>query len=262
MRIKIYYMSGTGNTKRAAELFQLQLNSMQMECEIANWTNSEFEGWDEADAYGFATPTHAYREPTVFKKKLKSLPKIQNKKIPCFLITSCEGQTGNIFYRVGRVLQKKGINIVGNFTFFAPSNVLMWPKSIVRCKGMLTLSHQHNFMNFAKTLPVVLKENSPLKLKRKIGTSILARLVRDRMLRYMVRWKIKVDESKCVKCGICAKNCMAQCITLNPFPVVKMKKCVVCLSCINRCPHDAINSKNTLKEERYRGPGKLKVQPI
>jgi len=255
-------MSGTGNTKRAAELFQLQLNSMQMECEIANWATSKFEGWEEADAYGFASPTHAYREPTVFKKKLKSLPNVNNKNIPCFIMTSCEGQTGNLFYRIGKTLQKKGANIVGNFTFFAPSNVLMWPKSLVRSKDMLTLEHQHNFMNFAKTLPEILEKNSPLKLKRKLGTSILAALVKDRMLRGMVRWNIKADKSKCVKCGLCAKNCMAQTITLDPFPIVKMSKCVVCLACINLCPQNALDSKNTRKEKRYKGPGKLKVQPI
>jgi len=255
-------MSGTGNTKRAAELFQLQLNSMKMECEISNWSVTEFGDWDEADAFGFAAPTHSFREPTVFRKKLKRLPKNQRGTLPCFLMSSLEGMSGNIFYRIGKILKQKGMTIIGTYTFYAPSNVLMWQKSIQRSKEMITIEHQQNFMRFAKGLPELLREKTPIKIKRHLVAGIFASITRDKMIRWMVRWKIKVDETTCIKCGLCSKNCIAQCITLEPFPKINMKKCVVCLGCINLCPKDALNSKNTIGLERYKGPGKLKLQPI
>ncbi len=263
MKIKIYYMTGTGNTKRAAELFQLQLNSMGYQCEVINWVHNEFNSWDDADAFGFAHPVHTFREPTPFRKKIKALPKTLNKKIPVFLINCCNGVIGNSFYRVGKLLRKKGAIIIGTYTQYAHSNVLMWEKNLIESKTRHAENKDHLMLQFAKTLPELIEKKESVKIKHYIGTGILGRMVGNWQLRFgMIRGKIKVDKEKCTKCGICAKACMSQCIILNPFPEINMKKCVVCLGCLNLCPIDALDAKNTVGKERYRGPGKLKAIPL
>lgn len=85
MHIQINYMIGTGNTKKAARLFQVQLNSMGHQCDIINRAHNKFTSWDDADSFGFAHPVHIWRESTPFRKKIKALPKT-NKKTPVFLI--------------------------------------------------------------------------------------------------------------------------------------------------------------------------------
>jgi len=74
--------------------------------------------------------------------------------------------------------------------------------------------------------------------------------------------KIIVDEMLCSKCGECAKICISQCIKLNPFPIVNMKKCVVCVRCISLCPNNALNTKRSKGKKRYKGLGTLNIQPI
>lgn len=70
--------------------------------------------------------------------------------------------------------------------------------------------------------------------------------------------KININESKCVKCGMCAKNCKASCIDYKNFNV-DTSRCVVCGNCISHCKKDALsyNSrplKTFLNEKREAKP--------
>lgn len=49
-----------------------------------------------------------------------------------------------------------------------------------------------------------------------------------------------VDNSKCVKCGVCTKHCPAHAIELKPFPKIDGKKCICCFCCSELCPEQAI----------------------
>jgi uncharacterized protein (DUF362 family)/NAD-dependent dihydropyrimidine dehydrogenase PreA subunit len=50
----------------------------------------------------------------------------------------------------------------------------------------------------------------------------------------------EVNTDKCIKCGICAKLCPVQCITLKPYPTFDRKKCIKCYCCHEHCPQGAI----------------------
>jgi len=56
------------------------------------------------------------------------------------------------------------------------------------------------------------------------------------MLRY------KINEDLCKKCGICAKNCPAQCISGSKTEgyVIDNEKCLKCGVCMEKCPFKAI----------------------
>lgn len=48
-----------------------------------------------------------------------------------------------------------------------------------------------------------------------------------------------IDTSKCVDCGLCAKNCKASCIDLSGH-TVDYSRCVACMDCIGKCRKGAI----------------------
>ncbi len=52
--------------------------------------------------------------------------------------------------------------------------------------------------------------------------------------------KPAVDNSKCARCGVCAKHCPARAIELRPFPKIDGKKCICCFCCSELCPEQAI----------------------
>ncbi len=53
-------------------------------------------------------------------------------------------------------------------------------------------------------------------------------------------FRIRVDETKCNKCGRCSVNCKSSCIDSLKNTVDK-SRCVVCFNCIRNCPERAIS---------------------
>jgi len=65
----------------------------------------------------------------------------------------------------------------------------------------------------------------------------------------------RINEAKCVGCGLCAASCPAQCIEKrDSFYTILNERCIGCAQCINVCPQDAIkiiwsNEYNLLQEK-------------
>jgi len=60
---------------------------------------------------------------------------------------------------------------------------------------------------------------------------------------YLIKTPVLIPEVntvKCIKCGICAKLCPVQCITLKPYPTFDRKICIKCYCCHEHCPQGAI----------------------
>lgn len=71
----------------------------------------------------------------------------------------------------------------------------------------------------------------------------------------MDNFSFKVDESKCIHCGLCAKDCITKVITLNENKIPKAedgKFCLNCQHCMAICPVGAIsiNGKNPEEAEK------------
>ncbi len=58
--------------------------------------------------------------------------------------------------------------------------------------------------------------------------------------------RVRMDENKCVRCGICAKNCPVKAIELNPYPRVDERKCIMCFCCHELCPVGAVKIQERL----------------
>jgi uncharacterized protein (DUF362 family)/NAD-dependent dihydropyrimidine dehydrogenase PreA subunit len=52
----------------------------------------------------------------------------------------------------------------------------------------------------------------------------------------------KVDESRCIVCGVCIEQCPVQALSLvNDLPQVDPARCIVCFCCQEMCPEKAIS---------------------
>ena len=54
--------------------------------------------------------------------------------------------------------------------------------------------------------------------------------------------KIRLDAAKCVKCGLCAKACKAECIDVAAG-TVDQSRCVRCFNCLGACRKEAMSWK-------------------
>ena len=53
-------------------------------------------------------------------------------------------------------------------------------------------------------------------------------------------FKVRIDESKCVNCGLCTKNCKASAIDFKNHKI-DYSRCVVCGDCLGKCHKGALN---------------------
>ena len=65
-------------------------------------------------------------------------------------------------------------------------------------------------------------------------------------------FKLNIDKSKCVKCGMCTKNCQSNSIDIENG-IIQNETCVKCFKCLGTCKLNAISYKrcNTKKEKSF-----------
>jgi polyferredoxin len=62
--------------------------------------------------------------------------------------------------------------------------------------------------------------------------------------------KVKRDETKCIKCGLCAKNCPSL-LPVDKKEAIYSPECTGCLTCVSHCPaRDALNATVVNKKVR------------
>ncbi len=72
-------------------------------------------------------------------------------------------------------------------------------------------------------------------------------------------FRISIDEEKCNKCSLCARNCKAACINHEEFKVDN-SRCVSCMNCIGKCKKGAIGYKFAYAKSKPVVANKVKEQ--
>ncbi len=98
--------------------------------------------------------------------------------------------------------------------------------------------------------------NTAVKAKMVMLKKILA----DRILRGDTAQHYIVNE-KCIHCGICAKVCPADNITVTDTEVLFSDCCEVCYACLHNCPQNAIHMKQEKSAVRFRND-KVSIKDI
>ncbi len=62
--------------------------------------------------------------------------------------------------------------------------------------------------------------------------------------------KVHIDKSKCIKCGMCTRNCKASCVDFKNG-TIDHSRCVTCGNCIDKCHKDAIYYGRPRKAQKF-----------
>jgi len=62
---------------------------------------------------------------------------------------------------------------------------------------------------------------------------------------------LAAEADSCSQCGICAENCPAGAIRLDPYPQFG-QECFLCLNCVRECPESAIPFDTSVMEQHIR----------
>jgi ferredoxin len=249
MKKAIFYYTGSGNSLWTARVLAQALGETEL-IAISGYTAGNIA--PGLDAAGVVFPVHMWGVPPPVLKFTEELKSLQPKYL--FALGVNAGQVANTLVQLKGVLNKKGLTLNSGFGIKMPSNYVPFggPGSQEYQQECFDATKKKvaqiaACVNNKETRPV---EKGPLWSRLvftplyHLATPNLAKMDRN----------FKADE-KCNKCGICAKVCPAQNITLTDGKPVWNHKCEQCYACIEWCPQAAIQyGNNTKKYPRYHQP--------
>ena len=234
----IYYFSGTGNTRTAAEMVGEALEKRGVKATLFDVRRPliDIPDPDMFDAAGFAYPIHAFNTPRFFLRFADMLPKAPGRTAFIFKTSGEPFRLNDASSRaLMRKLRRKGFRVVSDVHMLMPYNIMFrYPDAIARQMYLHT------------------RDMAELTAKKLLdGSSRVERcspLIYAVSLIFRIQWfgaflngpLIHAKKDLCTGCGLCAKRCPAQNITMvNGLPRFS-HHCTMCMSCSYYCPKDAV----------------------
>ena len=231
------FLSGSGNTKHIVTLL---FNELGENGKIVPIESPEVNEALKAEELLIAYPTQFSNIPYLVRDFInKHQNEWKGKKI--FLITTMGLFAGDGTGCAARLLKKYGAEITGGLQ-------IVMPDSIGDCKA-LKKSKEQNKAIIEKADKRIVEAAKQMRAGKypKEGLSFaahMAGLFGQRLWFYNkttgYKDNVKIDPSKCIGCGICAKNCPTQNIKIVDGKAVASSKCTMCYRCINHCPKQAM----------------------
>lgn len=247
MNVLILYYSGTGNTEFACDVAMLTIQGSGHDANMTTYAKAGEVLLEEFDLYCFAAPVYEWAPAKNVERFVGRMPPLNGRK--AFIVTSSAGAIGQATPLFARMLQDRGLTVLGDFNLICPDS---WG-------GTRRWSHTHDaetpkpdsvrelasFTGRMLELAEALGAGGAVELPRyrvkPTGLFLASRLSRLPRNPNLKMGRKKVDEAACTRCGVCVKNCPAGAITLDPEPRFG-RQCIACWRCINTCPTDCITT--------------------
>ena len=249
MTTQIFYFSGTGNSLRVARDLALAVG----DTDVTPIPKALREHAPiVAGRLGLVFPVYMWGMPRIvdeFCRQLQAPPTTY-----CFAVTTCGGSAGGTLQQLQTVLQARGLSL-------ALGHVLRMPGNYTPMYGAPAEATQRKlFDTEKKAIPeiarlIASKQRGNINRGTAFGRLLSRFVYRVGMPRVAASdVKFRADEH-CDSCGLCAKVCPVDNITLmNGHPVWR-HHCEQCMACLQWCPREAIQfGSMTPGRRRYRHP--------
>ena len=249
----IFYFSGTGNTRWAAEEIAKAIDDQlyYIPDEIRKGRHSYI--LHTGERIGFCFPTHGWQVPGIVRTFIRSL-KLNVDNHFCWALTTCGDNMGEAMTILNKDLAAKGLRAETLFSVTMPESYVCLPfmktdteekeaKKIETARQRLPLITRM-IKERRRGIVELEKGATPRLYSYILGGYFNKRMVSDR--------KFTVDSEVCIQCGKCEKVCPVDNIKGTPPAWIHNGRCTSCLACYHYCPVHAINFGSiTRKRDQY-----------
>lgn len=239
----IFYFSGTGNTRWAAQKLaeatddQLFYIPYELGKGELNYTLAEGE------RLGFCFPTHGWQPPRIVREFIRRALFAPHPSY-VYALTTCGDNMGEAMTMLSKELAQKGLHVDVAFSLIMPETYVCLPFMHTDTKereqekiavARRQIAHIADIIsNRQEGVFELEKGATPRLYSYVIGSYFNRKMVHDR--------KFTVDADVCTRCGKCAKVCPVGNIEGTPPVWLHNGRCTSCLACYHYCPVHAINN--------------------
>lgn len=240
----IFYLSGTGNTKWAAQILATLTGEQLVDI---------FKTDIEANVYtlapderiGFCFPVHGWRPP-LFLRKFISRMEINNPQGHyCYAVCTAGDNIGETIDIFKTDLAKRGISLDSAFSLIMPESYVGLPLMNVDTPENEKRKKDQAEKDLAEFSELIINRNKNVwKLTIGKWPKINSRLLGGFFTNCLITDKyFHVNKNKCIGCGTCSKVCPVSNIIIRngKYPEwLHNGSCLTCFSCYHHCPEHAI----------------------
>jgi ferredoxin len=240
----IFYFSGTGNSRYAAEELGRLLNVRT--ADMTDLKDNEINAAGEPT--GIVWPVYWFGLPTVVRDLISQTRFNNLGKI--FSVLTYGLEPGNASGMMKKECMKAGIDVTHLFEVKMPDNyVLMYDVPNEEEQTRILRDADTYIGNIPKLL-----EGDGYEEKRSLKKSLLTAAAYP-YYRYGRNTRRFRTEGECTKCSVCERACPTNVIRITDNgPEWTTKKCIRCLACLHRCPSHVIQMGRSRKHGRYTNP--------
>ncbi|MCH5155625.1 MAG: EFR1 family ferrodoxin [Clostridiales bacterium] len=241
MKVLLIYFSGTGNTKRIAELYKSAFEGYGAEVDSMPLPCDDLPDLNAYDYIGLGYPIHAFNAPKILLKLCKKIPKRNKNKdgVKDVFVFKSSGEPVRMSdvssLKLKSILKRRGYMLKNEYQYVMPYNIIF----------RHTDEQVHKMWSVAKDLvpadvAEILSGKSRLPKKMFLG-GFLAWVLRCEHWGAHINGKLYRANKACVKCYKCEKLCPVNNIKIKKGKVKFGGKCIMCMRCVQACPKAAIN---------------------
>ena len=237
----ILWYSGCGNSRFVADQLSAKLGDSNMVfIPQAARDDMPLEFQDD-QILGIVFPVYSWSVPKLVSEFLRKA-KFKGHPSYIFAACTCGDETGLTIRHLKKDLRKQGLTLDAFFSFQMPETYINLPGFKLDTPENAQRKISATKTNLDETVKLIQQRAKGNYDQLKGGASFLKSnilkplfyglLITDR--------KFRVSDA-CIGCGICAKSCPLQNITMQNDRPKWNGHCTNCMSCYHRCPKNAIN---------------------
>ena len=248
----ILWYSGCGNSRFVADTLSRELSDSNMVFIPEAARQGTVLEFGPDDVLGIVFPVYAWSVPKLVSEFLRTAP-IKGKPAYIFAACTCGDETGLTEKHLKKDLAKQDLTLDAFFAFQMPETYVNLPGFKLDTPDNEQRKINATKNSLTETLKLIQQRAKGSFNKFKGGASFLkSNNLKSLFYALLITDRKFIVSDACIGCGICAKNCPLQNITIENDRPHWNGHCTNCMSCYHRCPKNAINfGKATLGKGQY-----------